>query len=167
VAFQRYVVKKSGSVAINADSLHYQTDVLLNGSVLVSLYLASEMGVVHADPVFAIAIAAFIIHTAWKIGLEALHILMDRELPDEDRRTIVEIASGHDGVEGVHDLRTRSSGTQVFIQMHLEMDGDMPLRRAHKIADAVEIEVAAAFPNAEVIVHQDPEGDEDVEREFP
>jgi len=166
VAFQRYVVKKSGSVAISADSLHYQTDVLINGSVLVSIFLASEMGFTVADPIFAIGIAMFIIWTAWKIGIEALNILMDHELPPEDRRRIVEIACAQDGVEGVHDLRTRSSGTQVFIQMHVEMDGDMPLREAHEIADVVELEVGRAFPNAEVIVHQDPEGVEDVEREL-
>ena len=166
VIFQRYVIGKSGSVAISADSLHYQTDVLINASVLVSIYLASEMGYVGADPMFAIGIALFIVWSAWKIGTQALDILMDHELPDEDRRRIVEIACEQNGVDGVHDLRTRSSGTQVFIQMHVEMDGAMTLRRAHEIADAVELKIADAFPHAEIIVHQDPEGLEDVEQEF-
>tara|TARA_B100002051_G_C16713261_1_gene627826 strand:- start:635 stop:1558 length:924 start_codon:yes stop_codon:yes gene_type:complete len=165
VMFQRYVVRKSGSLAISADSLHYQTDVMINGSVFLSIFLASELGMTLADPIFAIGIALFISYTAWKIGMEALNILMDHELPYDDRRKIIEIACAQDGVEGVHDLRTRFSGTQVFIQMHVEMDGDMPLRRAHEIADVVELEVGAAFPNSEVIVHQDPEGIEDVERE--
>ena len=164
VIFQRYVVRKSGSLTISADSLHYQTDVMINGSVLLSIFLASELGMTLADPIFAIGIALFISYTAWKIGMEALNLLMDHELPDDDRRKIIEIACGQDGVEGVHDLRTRFSGTQVFIQMHVEMDGDMPLRRAHEIADVVELEVGAAYPNSEVIVHQDPEGIEDVER---
>ncbi|MBT7249441.1 MAG: cation diffusion facilitator family transporter [Rhodospirillaceae bacterium] len=166
VIFQRYVIGKSGSVAISADSLHYQTDVLINASVLVSIYLASEMGYAGADPMFAIGIALFIVWSAWKIGTQALDILMDHELPDEDRRRIVEIACEQNGVDGVHDLRTRSSGTQVFIQMHVEMDGAMTLRRAHEIADAVELKIAYAFPHAEIIVHQDPEGLEDVEQEF-
>lgn len=165
VSFQRHVVRKSGSLAISADSLHYQSDVLINGSVLVSIFLASELGMTVADPVFAIGIALFITYTAWKIGQEALNILMDHEIPDEDRRRIIDIACAQDGVEGVHDLRTRSSGARIFIQMHVEMDGDMPLRQAHEIADMVEMEIGAAFPNAEVIVHQDPEGVEDVERE--
>jgi len=162
VLFQRYVVRKSGSVAIGADSLHYQTDVLINGSVLVSIFLSSEMGIAHADPLFAIGIAVYIIYTASQIGKEALHILMDRELPDDERERIKEVARSQPGVQGVHDLRTRSSGAQVFIQMHVEIDGDLPLREAHEIADRVEIEVGNAFPNAEVIVHQDPDDiDED------
>ena len=165
VIFQRYVVRKSGSLAINADSLHYQTDVMINGSVILSIFLASELGITLADPIFAIGIALFISYTAWKIGMTALNILMDHELPDDDRRKIIEIACAQDGVEGVHDLRTRFSGTHVFIQMHVEMDGDMPLRRAHEIADAVELEVGAAYPSSEVIVHQDPGRIEDVERE--
>ena len=165
VIFQRYVVRKSGSLTISADSLHYQTDVMINGSVILSIFLASELGMTLADPIFAIGIALFISYTAWKIGMEALNILMDHELPDDDRRKIIEIACAQDGVEGVHDLRTRFSGTQVFIQMHVEMDGDMPLRRAHEIADVVELEVGEAYPNSEVIVHQDPEGIEDVERD--
>ena len=157
VIFQRRVIKRSGSLAIGADHLHYQTDVLINGSVLVSIFLASEMGFLYADPVFAIAIALYIIITAWKIGRDALDILMDRELPDEDRQRIKDVAMSLEGVNGVHELKTRSSGAHVFIQMHLEMDGDMKLRRAHEIADKVEFAVAAAFPNAEVIVHQDPD----------
>jgi ferrous-iron efflux pump FieF len=157
VAFQHYVVKRSGSLAIGADQLHYQSDVLINGSVLVSIFLAHEMGFLYADPLFAIAIAVYIVVTAWKIGRDALDILMDRELPDDERQRIKEVALALEGVNGVHQLKTRSSGAHVFIQMHIEMDGDMTLRRAHEIADQVELDVAAAFPNAEVIVHQDPD----------
>ena len=165
VAFQRYVVKRSGSLAIGADQLHYQSDILINGSVLVSIFLASEVGFLHADPLFAIAIALYIVVTAWKIGRDSLDILMDRELPDEERERIRQVALGIPGVQGVHELRTRSSGSHVFIQMHVEIDGDLTLKRAHRIADKVEIQVAAAFPNAEVIVHQDPD-DLDEEHEF-
>ena len=158
VAFQRYVVKKTGSVAITADSTHYQMDVLVNISVIASLFLASEMGWTWADPAFAIAIAAYILWGAWRIGIASLHMLMDRELPDADRRRIREIAQSHPGVVGLHDLRTRSSGNQVFIQMHLEMNGDITLLDAHVISDQVEASIMAAFPNAEVLIHEDPEG---------
>ena len=166
VIFQRYVVRRSGSLAIRADSLHYQTDVLINVSVILSLFLTSEMRWSAADPLFAAGIAAYIIRTAWKIGLDAFNILMDRELPDEDRNQITEIALAHEGVRGLHDLRTRSSGTHVFIQMHLEMDGEITLNEAHVIADAVELDLLRVFPNAEVIVHEDPEGVEEVRKEF-
>ncbi len=158
VVFQRYVVKRSGSLAISADSLHYQGDVMINASVILSLYLVSQFDLPLVDPLFAIAIAAYIVYTAWQIGAEAFQVLMDRELPDEDRQKIREIVIGDPGVLGMHDLRTRSSGTQVFIQLHLELDGQMKLHEAHKIADRVELMVADAFPNAEVIVHQDPDG---------
>lgn len=161
VAFQRHVVKETGSVAITADSAHYQMDVLVNASVIVSLFLATNMGWTWADPVFAIAIAGYIIWGAWRIGTISLHMLMDRELDDEDRQKIIDIALSHPGVEGLHDLRTRSSGNLMFIQMHLEMDGDMALHDAHEISDAVEAKVKEAFPNAEVLIHEDPEGVEE------
>ncbi len=161
VAFQKYVVRKSGSVAIDADSLHYSTDVLINLGVVVSLFLSSSLGFVYADPLIAALIAVYIVRGAWGIGKTALAILMDRELEDAERQKIREIVLAHEEVHGIHDLRTRSSGINVFIQFHLEMDGDMPLRDAHEISETVERELMAAFPNAEVIIHEDPEGVEE------
>ncbi|NQW00513.1 MAG: cation diffusion facilitator family transporter [Rhodospirillales bacterium] len=158
VVFQRFVIKRSGSLAISADSLHYESDLLINASVILSLFLASHFNWPLADPLFAIAIAAYIIRTAWQIGDGAFQILMDRELPDEDRLKIRSIVMAQPGVLGMHDLRTRSSGTQAFIQLHLELDGELKLKDAHIISDRVELEVANAFPNAEVIVHEDPDG---------
>ena len=160
VAFQRYVVRKTGSLAIGADSLHYQTDVLVNASVIVSLLLVTRLGWNQADPLFAIAIAGYIAWAAWKIAYGAFNVLMDREMPDEDRQRIRAIAMAHPEVHDLHDLRTRSSGTQVFIQLDLEMDGGLMLRDAHAVAVQVMIELADAFPNAEVFVHQDPAGEE-------
>lgn len=158
VLFQRYVVRRSGSVAISADSLHYQTDVMINGSVILSLYIVSEFGISVADPLFAVAIAAYIVIGAWKIGQKSLDILMDKELADEERARIRAIVTAHEEVRGMHDLRTRSSGANVFIQMHLEMDPEMTLLQAHDITDAVTAELLAVYPNAEVIIHEDPDG---------
>tara|TARA_R110000772_G_scaffold41808_1_gene97474 strand:- start:53435 stop:54409 length:975 start_codon:yes stop_codon:yes gene_type:complete len=158
VLFQRYVVRRSGSVAISADSLHYQTDVMINASVIVSLYIASEFGIGIADPLFAVAIAAYIVIGALKIGKQALDILMDKELADEERARIREIVTRHADVHGMHDLRTRSSGAQVFIQMHVEMAPDMTLLEAHEVTDAVTADLLAVYPNAEIIIHEDPEG---------
>ncbi len=161
VLFQIYVSRKTGSVAIRADSIHYQTDFLINISVIISLWLSGSKGISHADPVFAIAIAGYLAWGAFKIGRESLNFLMDRELPDEDRKRIREIALSCPGVINMHDLRTRSSGNMTFIQLHLEMDGNMPLSEAHKIAENVTNGVEQAFPNADVIIHEDPEGVEE------
>ncbi len=158
LGFQRYVVRRTGSIAIAADSLHYRMDVLVNLGVVGSLIVVSQFGWLWVDPAIAVVIAGYIFFGAWSIARESLQVLMDRELPDEDRVKIREIAMAHDDVKGVHDLRTRSSGQSIFIQLHLELDGDMTLIRAHDIADEVEDSIMDAFPNAEVITHQDPEG---------
>ncbi len=158
VLFQRYVVRHTDSIAIGADSVHYKMDVLVNASVIVSLILATRLGWQWADPLFATAIAVYIVWGAGTIGQKALNILMDRELPDADREHIRQIALAHPGVRDLHDLRTRSSGAQLFIQLHLEMDGSITLNQAHEISDQVEAEIERAFPKAEVIIHEDPEG---------
>ena len=158
VSFQRYVIKVSGSVAISADSLHYKGDILLNGSVIVAIVLSVYFQWVLADPIIAIAIAGYIFYLACKIVQESLGFLMDRELPDEDRNRIKKAVLSHTEVEGIHDLRTRSSGRFSFIQFHLEIDGKKSLTESHRISDEVERAVQKHFPNAEILIHQDPEG---------
>ncbi|MBU2091242.1 MAG: cation diffusion facilitator family transporter [Alphaproteobacteria bacterium] len=158
VSYQAYAVRRTGSLAVEADSLHYRGDLLINVSIIASLVLGGWFGFTMADPLFALGIAAYLIRTAGGIAWGALNILMDRELPDDQRQAILEIARRPAEVLGVHDLRTRSSGQHSFIQMHLELDGSMTLLRAHEVADSVEAEIELAFPGAEVIVHQDPHG---------
>ncbi|MBO6948652.1 MAG: cation diffusion facilitator family transporter [Rhodospirillales bacterium] len=166
VVFQRYVVKKSGSIAISADSLHYKTDVLINLGVMVSLFMSTYLGWRYADPIVATLIALYIVKGAWEIGKTSLAILMDQELDDAERQKIRDIVMAHEEVKGLHDLRTRSSGINVFIQFHLELDGNMKLKDAHEISEQVEFEVMEAFPNAEVIIHEDPEGVEEARMTF-
>lgn len=161
VIFQRHVIRRTGSVAIRADSLHYLGDLLVNGSVIVALLLAAATGWARIDAVFGIFIALYIVHTAWQIARASFDMLMDRELPDDDRRRIREIVGAQPGVLALHDLRTRAAGPNVFIQLHLEMDGRMSLYDAHAVADAVEKAVMQAYPGAEVIIHQDPAGVEE------
>ena len=136
-------------------------DILVNIAVIVSLFLASELGWQLADPLFAIAIAFYILHGAYEIGAAAYDVLMDRELPDEDRANIHNLARAHPQVISLHDLRTRQSGPDVFIQMHLEMNGELSLLEAHSIAEAVMDTVQEAYPRAEVLIHQDPTGIEE------
>lgn len=161
VFFQRYVAKKTGSLAIAADSTHYKMDILVNISVILSLFLVSRFGWVIVDPFFAMAIAGYILHGAYEIGIEAYHVLMDRELPEEDRTKIRDIAVSHKEVLDIHDLRTRSSGSDMFIQLHLEMDPNITLLRAHDIAEEVMHMIEKEFPRAEVLTHQDPHGAEE------
>lgn len=164
--FQAYVVRRTGSMAIQADSLHYLGDMLINGAVIVALLLVSQFGWLYADPLFGLGIAAYILYTAWKIARGSLDMLMDRELPDDARTRIKEITLSHPEVRSLHDLRTRTSGRQTFIQLHLEIDGKMSLNDAHLVADAVELDLQAAFPEAEVIIHQDPYGIQETRAKF-
>ena len=158
VIYQRYVIRHTGSLAIQADSIHYFSDITMNAGVIVALVLSTYFNWPTADPVFALGIAGYIIYSVWSIIMNAFNQLMDRELPEPDREKIISIAMRHPEVKNLHELRTRSSGKDVFIQMHLEMDGDIPLVMAHSIADEVERELFAEFPNADIIIHQDPAG---------
>jgi ferrous-iron efflux pump FieF len=158
VLFQRSVIQRTGSVAIGADALHYTSDLLVNLGVIGALVLSTKFGWHIADPLFAIGVAIYILLSAWQIFSGSLDLLMDRELPAADREKIRKIASAHPSVISIHDLRTRSSGTQTFIQFHLELDGNLTLIDAHTIADMVMRDIERAFPNAEVLIHEDPFG---------
>ncbi|MDX1711460.1 MAG: cation diffusion facilitator family transporter [Rhodovibrionaceae bacterium] len=160
VIFQRYVIRRTRSLAIQADSLHYVGDLLVNAAVIAAIVLAVQFELLIADPLFGIAIAFYILWNAWLIARGALDMLMDRELPEEDREKIKNIVREHPQVIGFHDLRTRVSGPKTFIQLHLELDGGLKLTHAHTIAESVEADLVTAFPDAEVIIHQDPHGAE-------
>ena len=167
VRYQRSVVAQTGSLAIGADELHYRGDIILNGSVIVSLVLSDTLGWRFVDPLFGAALAVWIVWSAWQITRMSLTQLMDREIPDADRARIRAIAQSHDEVRAVHDLRTRAAGPTAFVQLHIEMDGDMSLAHAHEVSDEVEAKIHAVFPNAEIIIHQDPAGIEEPRQSFP
>lgn len=155
VLFQSHVIKQTGSTAIKADHLHYKTDLIVNFGVIVALILASQ-GWLAFDPMIAVAIAIYILYSAWEIASESLNLLMDHELPDADRKRIKTIVRAHPKALGMHDLRTRKSGMTEFIQLHLELDDNLALMEAHSIADEIEANILAEFPGAEVIIHEDP-----------
>jgi len=163
--FQKHVINKTNSTAIKADHMHYKTDLLVNAGVIAALLLATY-GWPGFDPVFALAIAAFILYSAWEIARESLDLLMDRELPDEDRERIKLIVRNHPDSRGLHDLRTRKSGTTSFIQLHLELDDHLTLLQAHAISDDVEACILVEYPDAEVIIHEDPASLMEVKPEF-
>lgn len=161
VAFQNYVVKRTGSIAIGADKAHYKTDLVSNVAVGIALFLAGRFNQPLIDAGMAALVALYLMHGAWTVGRGSLDVLMDRELPDADRLRIVDIAKRHPEVQDIHDLRTRSSGLTKFIQVHIELDPTLTLTRAHEIGDRVEADIQAAFPDAEIILHVDPFGVEE------
>ena len=150
------VVRETGSNAVRADSLHYRSDLLLNGSILLALVLAA-MGWHQVDAWFGLGIAAYILWSAIHIARESFAVLMDEELPPEVSQHMLELALGVPGVLGAHDLRTRVSGNHWFVQLHLELPGDLSLSVAHGISDQAADAIHAAYPRAEVLVHADPQ----------
>lgn len=156
--FQRYVVKKTGSTAISADALHYKTDFLINISIIVAIVL-TVAGWYRVDALMAIAIAIYILHSAWQILRDAVNLLMDHELSTASRTQIQQLVLKHDAVYGLHDLRTRQAGLQVFIQLHLELDGTLSLAEASRICREVEQDLLKSFDNAEVLIYPHPVND--------
>ena len=156
LAYQRQVIKQTGSLAIQADALHYRSDLLLNGGILLALGL-SYAGWLRADALFALLIAGYMLWSARHIAVDAAQVLLDRALPDEELQQIRQIARNYPGVIGLHALRTRQSGPTRFIQLHLELPDQLTLKEAHTIADGVEAQLLAAFPGADVLIHQDPQ----------
>lgn len=161
VTYQRHVVRQTGSLAINADELHYRGDIILNLSVIATLAIGGLFSVPLLDPLFGGVVAIWVIYSATKIARLSLTQLMDRELPDAERARIRAVAESHPEVSAVHDIRTRIAGPTAFIQLHIEMDGAMSLLRAHEISDAVEASLRRAFPHAEILIHEDPAGIEE------
>ncbi|HUO92090.1 MAG TPA: cation diffusion facilitator family transporter [Rhizomicrobium sp.] len=158
VIFQRITVARTGSPAIGADSIHYLGDLATNLGVVVGIVLSTEFGLWLADPIVGLVIAGILAVSSLHVLRQSYDQLMDRELPDEERARIKKIVMEHEDVRSLHDLRTRAAGISTFIQMHIELDPALSLTRAHEVSDEVEADLRAAYPNAEVMIHQDPAG---------
>jgi ferrous-iron efflux pump FieF len=158
LGFQHFVVRRTGSIAIQADSLHYRSDLLMNLAVIAALVLSEATGWPHIDPLFGLGVVPVLLYGALGVARHALDMLMDRELPADQRAYIRRLALEHPGAHNVHDLRTRRAGADVFIELHLELDGELSLEQAHDLTHEVEARIRAAFPAADIIVHQEPAG---------
>ncbi len=163
LAYQRAVIRKTGSVAILADNVHYQSDVLLNCAVIAALVLDQYLGVAGADPVFGIAIALWLAWGAFQASSQAIDMLMDKEWPDDQRAAFIEVAARQPGIRGIHDFRTRRSGTHDFAQFHMEVDRNLTVGQAHDIVERVEHALRDVFPRVETLIHLDPEGHVDTD----
>jgi ferrous-iron efflux pump FieF len=161
LAYQRRIIARTQSVAIGTDYVHYQSDLLLNLSVIAALVLEQYLGLVGADALFGIAIALRLLWGAWRASSRAVDQLMDKEWPEEKRRRFVEVAGRHPELKGLHDLRTRTSGAHDFVQFHVWMDPAMSVADAHRVLDEVEGKLESEFPGCEILIHIDPVGQVD------
>ena len=161
--YQRRIIRQTGSVAIQADNVHYQSDVLLNGSVIVALMLDQWLGWRSADPIFGIAIALWLAWGAIRASTNAIDQLMDKEWPEDQRAAFLEVAARQPGLKGIHDFRTRRAGTSDFAQFHMEVARDLTVHDAHDIVENVEAALKRTFPKVEVLIHLDPEGHVDTD----
>lgn len=156
VLFQRHVIKKTQSTAISADALHYASDLLSNLFTITALALTRFSWGQVIDPIFSMIIALIILRSAWHIGHEAVQLLMDRQLSQEQRAVIQGVINAHPQAHGVHDLRTRKSGQTAIIQLHLDLNASLPLASAHAISKEIEQAILQHFPGADITIHQDP-----------
>ena len=161
--YQRLVIARTGSVAIKTDNVHYKSDLFLNGSVIVALILDQRFHLRGADAVFGIGIAMWLIWGAWRASNDAIHQLMDREWPEEERQEFLDAAAEYDELRGLHDLRTRTSGNVRFVQFHVWVPAEWTVQQAHDRLDIVEEELQQRFPGTEILIHVDPEGQVDRE----
>jgi ferrous-iron efflux pump FieF len=161
--YQRSVIARTGSVAIKTDNVHYQSDLLLNGAVIVALLLDQAFHVAGADALFGIGIALWLLWGAWRASSEAVNQLMDREWPEDERQAFLDAASDYPELKGLHDLRTRKSGTVRFVQFHVWVPADWTVQQAHDCLDRVEERLQERFPGTEILIHVDPHGQTDRE----
>jgi len=161
VLYQRAIIKRTASVAIHADSVHYQADLMINIAVIVAIVLDQFIGWRSADPVFGVLIALWLLYGAWSAAQAAVHQLMDHEWPDEQRAAFIKVAESHPELKGIHDLRTRTSGSMSYVQFHVWVDPNMTVLEAHRVMDEVEAKLMRDFPNTEILIHPDPDGHDD------
>lgn len=158
LGWQRHVIRRTGSIAITTDNVHYQSDLLLNLSVIAALALDQYGGFAAADSLFGLCIAAWLAWGAWHASEDALEQLMDHEWPIEKKEKFLAVLASNPDITGVHDLRTRTSGNRDFVQFHIWVDPHMTIYDAHVVMDDIEERLLREFPEVEIIIHPDPEG---------
>ena len=161
--YQKQVIARTGSVAIKTDNVHYKSDLMLNGAVIVALVLEQAFHIAGADALFGIAIALWLMWGAFRASKEAVNQLMDREWPEEERQAFLDATSSYPELQGLHDFRTRKSGTSRFVQFHVWVPADWTVQQAHDRLDRVEEDLQHRFPGTEILIHVDPEGQTDRE----
>ncbi|PWR01325.1 cation-efflux pump [Meridianimarinicoccus roseus] len=155
VLWQGRVARATGSRVVQADRLHYLGDLVPNVGAIVALLASRWFGLGLIDAVVALAASAMLAAGAIRIGVGAWHALMDRAADPATVAGIEALAEGWPGVHGFHDLQTRQAGSKVFVNLHVELDGDLPLREAHDIGAGLRAAIRERYPRCEVIIHKD------------
>ncbi|MBS0475741.1 MAG: cation diffusion facilitator family transporter, partial [Proteobacteria bacterium] len=158
ITWQRHVIRKTGSLAISTDNVHYQSDLMLNLAVIAALALDQYAGFAGADPLFGLGIAGWLAWGAWGASQQAVDQLMDHEWDDDKKARFLEVVARHPELMGLHDLRTRTSGDRDFVQFHVAVDPNMTVREAHDVMDQIEDKLMREFPGIEILIHPDPDG---------
>jgi len=161
IGLQKYVVYKTKSKAISADSLHYVVDLLSNGSVVLSLVVVKYFNMEWVDILVAVLIAVYLLYNATGLARSSLEELTDKELDESIKHDIIKTVLAVKGVRGYHDFRSRVSGSRIFVEIHLEIDGHLTLYKTHDIAEEAENNIISRYQHAQVIIHQDPYGIEE------
>ncbi|MBV1916512.1 MAG: cation diffusion facilitator family transporter [Sphingomonadaceae bacterium] len=158
LAWQRYVIRRTSSIAIETDHIHYQSDLFLNLAVIAALALDQYAGFTGADPLFGLGIGAWLAWNAWRASHKVIMQLMDHEWPEEKKQRFLELMARQPDLHGVHDLRTRTSGNRDFVQFHVWIEPDITVRDAHMVMDDIEMRLHHEFPDVEILIHPDPVG---------
>lgn len=159
VVWQGRVARRTGSKVVAADRLHYLGDLLPNIGAIASLWASSTFGMGQIDSIVAIGAAVMLSLGALHIGKGAWDALMDRRADPEIIAGIGRIAAHWPGVHGYHDLKTRTAGSRIFVNLHIELDGNQTLREAHDIGAGLRRAILNAYPQADVIIHKDVSGE--------
>jgi ferrous-iron efflux pump FieF len=159
VFFQRQAMRRAPSLAVEADSAHYTSDILVNGGTIVTLLILRAGGPVWIDPLFAVLVVAYLLYIVYEIAGKGIGMLMDAELPEGTRREITGIVMAHKEARGMHDLRTRRIGMRWHISFDIELDPDKRLCEVHDTVREIEQKLMDTYPQAEIMIHMDPAGD--------
>ncbi|URD60597.1 cation diffusion facilitator family transporter [Sphingomonas sp. KRR8] len=167
LTYQKRVIGRTGSIAIQTDNLHYKSDLFLNAAVIAALVLDQWLGLSGADALFGIGIALWLLWGAWSAAGESVNQLMDAEWPLAKREAFLAACAEYPELKGIHDVRTRTSGAHDFVQFHVWVPEEWTVREAHDRLDPIEEQLQARFPGIEMLMHLDPEGHIDREGLLP
>ena len=154
--YTRRKARQFDSDALMADAWHHRSDALSSVGALIGI-AGARMGLPLLDPLASVVICVFIVKAAAEIFLDAVNKMVDRSCDEATEAAVAACVSAHEGVQGIDLLRTRAFGSRIYVELEIAVDGDLPLRRAHAIAERVHDDVERAFPRVKhITIHVNP-----------